>query len=451
MLDAQIDHRPIRKPGPPTARDRQSAQFGRLRGAHHTFRAPGANGTFIARHRAIMASRNSSGDRESGMTRRHLLGVLGGLSGAAIAGGSARADDDDRSGAEAGGDHRPRRCVSLDTRLVTEYGVRYPIVSAGMAFVGLPDLAAAVTSAGGIGVYGASPEPPPVVDARVADLASRVSGPFGVDFIIATTPMGDFTTQAHIDVVAGRGVPIVVFHFDLPPAAWVDQLHEAGTRVWVQVGSPEVARRAVDVGADLIIAQGRSAGGHNHNQTIPTLPLVRALRAQLPGEILLLAAGGVADGLSLVAALEAGADGAWMGTRFLASAESYAHPEYKSRIVAAKGRNATAFTTLFGPEFPGQPQRVLANRAVTSPVSTEPPVIGKTLLFPGVVNVPVEMPKYSALVPTRDTTGDLEEMDMPAGSESVLHIASIRSAADIVADIVAEAERVIAHGSDRDD
>jgi enoyl-[acyl-carrier protein] reductase II len=173
------------------------------------------------------------------------------------------------------------------------------------------------------------------------------------------------------------------------------------------------------------------------------------VRAQIPPHILVLAAGGIADGHSLVAALAAGADGAWMGTRFVAATESYAHPEYKARLVAAKGRNATAFTKLFGPEFPDQPQRVLANRAVTSPLSTEPPVIGKTLLFPGVLDVPLEMPKYSALVPTRDTRGDLEEMDMPAGSESVLQIADVRPAADIVADIIAEAEHVIASDCDR--
>lgn len=369
-----------------------------------------------------------------------MLGVLGGVSGGALLAGR-RAD---AAPPTAGGDlSASAGPVSLDTRLVTEYGVQHPIASAGMAFVSLTDLAAAVTNAGAIGVYGAAPEPPPVVDARVAELASRVSGPFGVDFIIASTPAGDFTTQAHIDVVAARSVPIVVFHFDVPPARWVEQLHAVGTRVWVQVGSVPVAKRAADLGVDLVIAQGESAGGHNRNQTIPTITLVRSIRAQISHDILILAAGGIADGHGLVAALAAGADGAWMGTRFLAATESFAHPDYKSRIVAAKGRGATAFTTLFGPEFPGQPQRVLANRAVTSPFSTEPPVIGKTRLFPGVLDIPVEMPKYSALVPTRDTVGDLEEMDMPAGSESVLQITNIRPAADIIADIIAEAEQII--------
>lgn len=375
-----------------------------------------------------------------GLTRRQALGAIGVASGATLVGG--------RAVAEAGPDHGPGpgREVSLETRLVTEYGIRHPIVSAGMAFVGLTDLAAAVSQAGGLGVYGASPEPPPVVDVRVAELAARASGPFGVDFIIASTPQGDFTTQEHIDVVAGRRVPVVVFHFDVPPRKWVDQLHAAGSRVWVQAGSVEAAQRAVDIGVDAIVAQGLSAGGHNRNATLPTLTLVGMLRTQVRGSHLVLAAGGIADGASLVRALRAGADGAWMGTRFVASEEAYAHPGYKAFIVKAKDRDATAFTTVFGPEFPDAPQRVFRNRAVASPPSTEPPQIGTTTLFPGVLDIPVPMPKYSALVPTRDTQGDLDEMDMPAGSESVLRIFDVRPAAAIVADIIAQAQALLENG-----
>jgi NAD(P)H-dependent flavin oxidoreductase YrpB (nitropropane dioxygenase family) len=235
-----------------------------------------------------------------------------------------------------------------------------------MAFVGLPELVVAVSNAGGLGVYGAAPEPPPVVDARLAAIASQTTNPFGVDFIIASGPLGDFTTQAHIDVAAAHRVPVVVFHFDLPQKSWVDQLQAAGSRVWIQAGSVEVAE--------------------------------------------------------------------------------YAHPDYKARLVSAKGRHATTFTTVFGPEFPDATQRVLANRAATEPLSTEPPVIGSTLLFPGIVNAPYQMPKYSAIVPTRDTTGDLEEMDMPAGSESVLEIVRVQPAAEVIEEIVSEARELIEKG-----
>jgi NAD(P)H-dependent flavin oxidoreductase YrpB (nitropropane dioxygenase family) len=384
-----------------------------------------------------MSSDQREDNSSFAVSRRQALGLLGGASVLTLLGASPVLAGD--GGGDGEGDHE----VSLHTRLVRDYGIRYPIASAGMAFVGLPELVVAVSDAGGLGVYGAAPEPPPVVDARLTTIASQTSNPFGVDFIIASGPMGDFTTQAHIDVVAAHRVPVVVFHYGLPLQAWVDQLHAAGSRVWVQAGSVDVAEQAANLGCDAIVAQGKSAGGHNHNMTIPTLDLVATLHSSLPRRCLLLAAGGIADGESLVRALRAGADGGWIGTRFAAATESYAHPDYKARLVNAKQRDATAFTTVFGPEFPNGTQRVLKNRAVTEPPTTQPPTIGTTLLFPGVVNAPYVMPKYSAIVPTRDTTGDLEEMDLPAGSESVLETERVQPAAEIIDEIVTEASRIL--------
>jgi NAD(P)H-dependent flavin oxidoreductase YrpB (nitropropane dioxygenase family) len=395
-------------------------------------------------------SHDNSPDNKSSFTvnRRQVLGLLGSATALTLLGANpARASQGDRQKEKRDEGEE----ISLDTRLVRDYGIRYPIVSAGMAFVGLPELVVAVSNAGGLGVYGAAPEPPPVVDARLSLLASQTKKPFGVDFILASGPMGDFTTQDHIDIAAAHRVPVVVFHYNLPSQAWVSQLQAAGSKVWVQAGSEDVAAEAAGLGCDAIVVQGKSAGGHNHNQTIPTLALLSTVRQRLPRRCLLLAAGGIADGPSLVSALRAGADGGWIGTRFAASTESYAHPGYKARLVNAKGRHATTFTTVFGPEFPNATQRVLANRAATAPTSTQPPSIGSTLLFPGVVNAPYDMPKYSAIVPTRDTTGDLEEMDMPAGSESVLETVRIEPAATILADIVTEARRLLAEGNRDDD
>ncbi len=398
-------------------------------------------------------SHDDSQEKQSSfaVSRRQVLGALGGASVVTLLGANplraGQGGRQEKGNAGSEGDE----AVSLQTRLVRDYGIAYPIVSAGMAFVGLPELVVAVSNAGGLGVYGAAPEPPPVVDARLSAIAGQTSAPFGVDFIIASGPLGDFTTQDHVDVAAAHRVPVVVFHFDLPQQAWVDQLHAAGSRVWVQAGSVDVADQAARLGCDAVIAQGKSAGGHNHNQTIPTLALLAMVRSRLPRRCLLLAAGGIADGRSLVRALRAGADGGWIGTRFAASTESYANPGYKARLVNAKGRHATTFTTVFGPEFPNATQRVLANRAATEPPSTQPPVIGSTLLFPGVVNAPYDMPKYSAIVPTRDTTGDLEEMDMPAGSESVLETVSVQPAAAIIDEIVTEARSLLERGNGDDD
>ncbi len=340
-----------------------------------------------------------------------------------------------------------RRSRELETRFSIEFGLRTPVASAGMAFVGLPDLAAAVTNAGAMGVYGAGVEPPPVIAARVRQLQEQTSGPYGIDFIVGTSPAGPITTQDHIDIAASGRVPVVVFHWNVPTRAWVQQLHSAGCKVWVQTGDIRTAVQAVALGVDGIVAQGRSAGGHNKNATIPTWQVVAEMRLLLPPKIFILASGGICNGQSLVRAIRCGADGGWAGTVFVAAEESYAHDGYKQRLINAQSDNATQFTTVFGPEWPGQQQRVLTNTGTSSTTSILPQTIGSTLMFPGVVDAPYTMPKHSAIVPTRDTTGDLNEMDMPAGSVSVKAVKRIRPAVEIVDDFVVGGNE----WSDRDD
>jgi NAD(P)H-dependent flavin oxidoreductase YrpB (nitropropane dioxygenase family) len=366
--------------------------------------------------------------------RRSALKLAGAAAGAALLSRVSRASAN-------------RRSTSLRTRLSIDLGLTVPLASAGMAFVGLTDLAAAVSNAGALGVYGVGPEPPPVVQARLEAIQEQTSGPYGLDFLVDTGAFGPFVTQDHIDLAASFHVPVVVFHWNLPDASWVTQLHAAGSKVWMQTGDLNVALQAVARGVDGIVAQGRSAGGHNRNSTTSTWRVVHEMRRALPSRIFILAAGGVSDGRSLVRAIRAGADGGWAGTVFAAATESYAHPDYKARLVAAHAPHDTLFTTRFGPEWAGQQQRVLRNRATTEAPRTTPAVIGSTTLFPGVVNAPYEMPKYSAIVPTRDTVGDLEEMDMPAGSKSVRSVRAIRPAADIIADFIDDAR----DACDRDD
>src|SRR5437588_2806954 len=128
---------------------------------------------------SLMSHDDSQDSKRSFMVnRRQVLGVLGGASALSLLGmNPARAGRRDHA-------HERDEELSLNTRLVRDYGIRYPIVSAGMAFVGLPELVVAVSDAGGLGVYGAAPEPPPVVDARLSAITSQTGAPFGVDFII---------------------------------------------------------------------------------------------------------------------------------------------------------------------------------------------------------------------------------------------------------------------------
>ncbi len=376
----------------------------------------------------------SSNESKTKLNRRSMLKLAGAAAGAAVLGPASRA--------VAG-----RHSTILRTRLSHDFGLRLPLASAGMAFVGLTDLASAVTNAGGIGVYGVGAEPPPVFAARLAAIREQTSGPFGVDFLVDTSAFGAFTTQDHIDIAVSARVPIVVFHWNLPTAAWVAQLRAVGTAVWCQTSTVATAHQAIALGCDGIVAQGRSAGGHNRNSTVATWRLVAQMRRALPPQTMILAAGGVSTGHSLVRAIRAGADGGWAGTVFVAASESYAHPSYKARLIAANRPNETCFTTRFGPEWAAQQQRVLCNRATNETARALPESIGSTTLFPGVIDAPYPMPKYSAIVPTRDTVGDFDQMDMPAGSESIRAVRGVRPAADIIEDFIEGARGVC----DRDD
>ncbi len=382
------------------------------------------------------------------LSRRGALGVLGAAAATAVLSPLPA----------QGADLLRAKPQGLDTRLTRDYGLRYPFVSAGMAFVGLPRLVTAVSNAGGLGMLGAATEPPDVLQARLTAIQQGTSSPYGVNFILARGAPGDFTVRDHMDVCIARRVPLVTFHWGLPPREWVEALHAAGTRVWVQAGSLDFAREALALGVDGIVAQGKEAAGHNRS-TVPMLQLLREVRQAAPEGVVVLAAGGIADGLTAARALRHGADGVWVGTRLVASVESHAHPGYKQRIVEG-GADDSRFTTLFGPEWPEQRQRVLRNRVVRewagredrvpSP-PPEPEFIGTTLMAPGVVGQPYPMPKFSAFVPHCETKGDLEEMDMPASGASMARIQSILPVRDIVEGMMEGARHLLQHPAELDD
>jgi nitronate monooxygenase len=379
------------------------------------------------------------------VTRRRLLQVVG-AGGVAVALGArpGRAHDDGQPAEPA-----------LRTRLTERFGLQHAFVGAGMGFVALPELVAAVSNAGGLGVLGVAPEPPPVFAERIGQIRALTKRPFGVDFFLATSPtLGPTTVDGHIEIAAAERVDLVVFHFGIPTAAWVTTLKAAGCDIWVQVPSVEQARAAREAGADGLVVQGKEAGGHNRSTT-PLHHLLRDVRDELGDDLLMLAAGGIATGADVVSALAHGADGVWVGTRLVASTEAFAHPEWKRRIVRAKNKS-TVITTLFGPELPCQPYRVLRNPAIDANIGRQdeicglPPTgdpIGSTVLFPGTsFETPgVPMPAFSALPPTPDTTGNLDAMGLPTG-EGAHPIRDVKPAAEIIADMMGHARSILARG-----
>ena len=335
---------------------------------------------------------------------------------------------------------------ALQTRLTREYGLRHPLVGAGMGFIAHEQLAAAVTNAGGLGVLGASPDPADSLIVMVERLRALTSGLFGVDLICADTGFGPASTDEHLDVCVQMDVPLVVFHHDPPPARWVSTLRAAGIRVWMQASSPELAAAAIGLGVDGIVAQGSEAGGHARGR-IPLHALLRAIRHKWP-DLLLLGAGGISDGTVAAAALRAGADGVWVGTALVAALEANAHPEYKRRLIDSPGR--TLRTTAFGPEWPDQPYRLLATPAVLSAEASvrgadpqEHGPIGRTRLFPHSANMPYAMPIRSTLPPTPETSGDWESMVYPAG-EGVGAVRRTAPAAEIIRQMMSQAYDILA-------
>jgi len=313
-----------------------------------------------------------------------------------------------------------------------------------MSFIATPPFAAAVSNTGGFGQLASGGAPPFVLRELIRATRSLTARPFGVNFLIETTAFGPLTTEEHIQVCIEERVPAAVFFWTPPPGEWMRRLKDGGCDVWFQTSSVDTARAAIDSGVDLIIAQGSEAGGHNRSTTGLFALLPRMVEALGPTPVV--AAGGIADGRGMAAALCLGAAGVCVGTRLVATVESNAHEEYKRRIVQATEADI-ARTCIFGPEWPDAPMRVIRNRVVReyagqdarTPPQPEPPqAIGKTVLG----GREYAMPKFSAILPTPETSGDFEEMCLPAGDSAALTTA-ITSAHEVVESMTRDAERIL--------
>jgi enoyl-[acyl-carrier protein] reductase II len=332
--------------------------------------------------------------------------------------------------------------TSISTRLTEKYGISYPIVQAGMAFAGMtPPLGIAVSEAGGMGsIAGVGIIPPEGVQMLVGGMNAGTSRPYHVNFITI------FTSQAHIDLMCEMKPRAVSFHWGHPQKSWIDQMHEAGIDVWEQVGSVEAAIAAVADGIDLVIAQGSEAGGHNYG-TAGTIALTPAVVDAVGDNALVLASGGIADGRGLAAALMLGADGAWIGTRFVATREAAVADEYKQRIVDCD-TTGTQLTHVFGREHPDfNPIRVLSTPLVSEwsdrvdqiAVGAEHhPQIGEMDLL----GQQVPLHRFTNMVPMQGATGSFDELPMLAG-EGLGLIHDLPPAADVVARMATEAKKLL--------
>ncbi|TIR19577.1 MAG: nitronate monooxygenase [Mesorhizobium sp.] len=325
----------------------------------------------------------------------------------------------------------------ISTCITRDFGLATPIVNAGMAMIARPALAAAVCEAGGLGTIGSDINPPHVLRELIRKTRALTKRPFGVDLI------GDFVTDEHISVLVEEQVMLAIFFWTLPTSEHVERLKQAGIKLWMQVGRVTEAEQAVALGAEALIVQGAEAGGHNRAEA-STMTLFPRIRRRFPG-LRLLAAGGIVDGTTMAAALALGADAVWCGSRFLASKEAEAHDAYKDRVLAADVGD-TAILSIYGPEWPDQLMRAIVNdgaraalgRETQATKDAEGQFIGSTVLNGQTVPVP----RYSAILPTPDFNGDIEQACLTAG-QSAGNIDEILPAGEIVRRMTAEANSVL--------
>lgn len=348
----------------------------------------------------------------------------------------------------------------IKTQATELLGIDHPVFSAGMARVAQGDLVAAVSEAGGMGCLGGVSYLPDALRSEIRNIRRRTSRPFAVNLLVpdqltseedsAWEPvrklwqglgpadrskmlgvealMTPGAVKAQVEVVLSEMPAMVVLTF-ATPTWFIAECRERGIRVAALVGSIGRATAAAEAGVDLLIAQGAEGGGHTgYTGTTALIPAV-VDAVQIP----VLAAGGITDGRGLAASLALGAQGVWVGTRFIASDEAYGHSAFKQRVVDGHSRD-----TVLTYGYTGKPLRAFRNEYTQEWEARERETAG----FPGQYAV------AGPLVESGYQDGDVARGMMPAG-QGVETVREILPAGEIVRRMVAEAEATLGGLSDR--
>jgi NAD(P)H-dependent flavin oxidoreductase YrpB (nitropropane dioxygenase family) len=328
----------------------------------------------------------------------------------------------------------------LHTSICDVLGIETPIIAAPMGpNISTPELAAAVSNAGGLGMISFGGNPPALLRRNINRIRELTDKPFGVNFLIGLP----FPVEEQFNVCIEEKVPVLSFFWG-DPSPYVSKAHDAGIKVLDQVGSVRAAKRSVQAGVDVVIAQGMEAGGHVAGKVTTMVLVPRIVDAVRPVPVA--AAGGIGDARGLVAALALGADGVVIGTRLLATHEANAHALYKQKILQASEEDTT-LTTLFGGGWPNAPHRALRTAFVEqwlpqegrgSEQRPDEPTIGETD-FMG-QRFPVQ--RFASLPPEGGTVGEVDSMAMLAG-QSVGLANDIKAAAAIIKEMVEGAAEII--------
>lgn len=307
----------------------------------------------------------------------------------------------------------------LTTAFTELVGCQAPIQLAAMGGLGTPELAAAVADAGGLGMVAMPMAPAEAVASELDRLATLTTRVFGINFLMP------FLVSEAVEAASSR-CRVVEFFYDDPEASLVDRVHDGGALACWQVGSLEEARAAVEVGCDLVVVQGSEAGGHVRGD-VALMPLLDAVLAAI--DVPIVAAGGITSARAVAGVLAAGASAARVGTRFVACAESPAHPDYVQALIDADGGD-TMCTETFSVTWPGAPHRVLRS-CVEAATTLDSDTVGA--LHADGNSTP--LPTFLPLPPTTDTTGHIEAMALYAG-QGVGLVKTVEPAGAIVRELV---------------
>ena len=296
-------------------------------------------------------------------------------------------------------------------------GSTLPLQQAGMSGTATSTLAAAVSNAGALGMIGIGRQQLSVIERSLDELTALTTAPVGA------TCIAHFVHDDVVELVASR-LPIIEFFYEWPDPARVP----VGVICGWQVGSVDEARAAVDAGCQYVIAQGMEAGGHVRGH-VPLAQLLAEVCAAV--DVPVVAAGGIGNAEAVRTAMAMGADAVRVGTRFVATSESYAHPVYIDALVAAD-TDDSVLTEAFGVGWPDAPHRVLRS-SIEAATAAPSDVIGETVPRGG---QPLPMVRFGAGSPNRDTTGDIRAMALYAG-RSVGSVDRVMTAAEVVAELSA--------------
>lgn len=315
----------------------------------------------------------------------------------------------------------------LRTRICDLLQIEHPIAIGGMGSVYSPALIAAVSSAGGFGAMGCHHLTPEQIISGAGEIRQRTNKPFALNFLLFDV------SEAAFEAALALRPAALAFAWPRPEQnikAYVDRAHGSGAKVTFMAGGVPEATRAAEAGADVIIAQGTEGGGHvGWQASLPLIPMVVDAVAPIP----VLAAGGIADGRGLAAALALGADGVLLGTRFLASDESPLHPNFKQAIVESDGHD-TLLTDIpdlaAGNAWPGAMTRSRRNGFIERWAGRE----WALRQHRAAAQIDIQAARKR---------GDVHEAPLSMGQDAGL-IHDILPAAEIVRRIAAEAEAILA-------